>query len=349
MFVSKVFQDSIPVKPVYDSVPDKKPIQDTLISIETDTLREIPASDTISNNVQPSLSEPITPSATVAIQPKEDVPPIKAKDSIPSEYRYEPAYHTIYNIPVRKIRPGKDSTFNGQTMQQSAKVIEPVYRSKNMEGISVQWFNLTLYAIVILSYIWLQFFNKKYVIEFLKSTFNFQLGSKLYRDRNLLIKRILFVLNLIYYISISLFALQTIEYYQIQLHSSRILSFILIAGIITGIVQLKRLILIMTGKLFLVDTILHEYIFNTHLVNKITGLALIPVTVFITYLELGITHLLVFFGLSIIILSTILKFIKGLKIILRYNLYLYNIILYLCTLEILPIFIGIRIFVNISL
>lgn len=272
----------------------------------------------------------------------------KPKDTLQTLYDVDADQSFINNIPVRKIRPVQN-LFNKSYLGQHQEItIREIPRNQKTRNIHTNWFSILLYIAVILCYIWLQFFNKKYIYDFIRSTFNFQLGQKIFRDRNILIKRILFILNLIFYLIFAQFIIQALNHFYVPVHTSQVLSFIIVLAGLFGLIQIKRLVLHLTGKLFLTDTILQEYAFNSHLVNKTYGLVLLPITILITYLELNIDHILIIAGITLLLLATLLKYMKGLKIILRHNVKSYHIILYLCTLEILPILIGIRFFVYIS-
>ena len=90
-----------------------------------------------------------------------------------------------------------------------------------------------------------------------------------------------------------------------------------------------------TGWLWNEKKSIGEYLFQTNLFNKYIGLGFLLLSTVLIYSPLNI-NIIVYFAFGIIGLSSIFQLIRGVIIGLESGLKLYFIILYLCTLEILP-------------
>jgi hypothetical protein len=86
-----------------------------------------------------------------------------------------------------------------------------------------------------------------------------------------------------------------------------------------------------------------EYIHNTLVINKGTGIVLFPIVITARYFPFPLISLVLVAGLCILILGVIWKSIRAYQIIRRKNVVLFYLILYLCTLEFLPLLIGYKV------
>ncbi|HES59549.1 MAG TPA: DUF4271 domain-containing protein, partial [Caldithrix sp.] len=100
------------------------------------------------------------------------------------------------------------------------------------------------------------------------------------------------------------------------------------------------------GYLFKAESIISEYVHNNFIINKSMGIALIPVSVAIGYMPAIFTGTLLVAGLLILGLGNVFKAIRGYQIIIRKDVFFFYMILYLCTLEILPLLLGYKVFIS---
>jgi hypothetical protein len=253
----------------------------------------------------------------------------------------EPAW--IKKEPVGKLQlPLKQSSEKHAFGIQN---LVPRERYSNVEDVWVSG----VFILIASAAIWLQLFNKKYLELFFRSTTNFQLGNKLFRDHNTLINRISIVLNLIFTLSISFFILMVIERRtNFEIHPSSGISFLVILGLVAGILLTRFIILKLIGGLFHAQSITNEYLFNLLLTYKIVGVVLIPVIVAQYFIQSAYAELFTYAGFGILTIGLIIRVLKGLRIILRSNIFLFYIVLYLCVLEILPLLVVLKSIINVG-
>ena len=120
--------------------------------------------------------------------------------------------------------------------------------------------------------------------------------------------------------------------------SSGILKYLIIfAGVIVYF-GLKQGLYSVQGKMAEANAETQEVLYNMNLFNRILGVVLIPVTLILAFSRLPNPEILVGIGGIMVLLCYILLVLRGLKILLRKDFPIFYLILYLCTLEILPLF-----------
>jgi hypothetical protein len=93
---------------------------------------------------------------------------------------------------------------------------------------------------------------------------------------------------------------------------------------------------------------INEYLHNVYVYNKILGIFLLPITFAAFYTSDNMAEILLIAAILFYIFSLIFKIIRGFQIIIKNDVFIFYSILYLCTLEILPIIIGIKIFKSLA-
>ena len=89
----------------------------------------------------------------------------------------------------------------------------------------------------------------------------------------------------------------------------------------------------------------NEYTFTIFLVNQMAGIAFIPVIIFIAYGNSFLAHAFIHIGIFLMILAFAVRLWKGTVAALSGSgTTLFYLFLYLCTLEILPLLIGLKLF-----
>jgi len=147
-------------------------------------------------------------------------------------------------------------------------------------------------------------------------------------------------LNLIFLITFSLFL--SLSYLIIN-HSTlspfNIFSYTFV--LITGYLVAKFLLFKFSKWLFEVNEAIEDYLFQVNLFNKYFGVVLIFLNTLILYSSID-PLLLIKFGFSIWVVFYAIQLIRGFSIGFHHNKKWYFIILYLCSLEILPVLILLK-------
>jgi len=208
------------------------------------------------------------------------------------------------------------------------------------------WF-LAIFLLITLLFIWIRIFYGKFFSMLGNALLSFQISAKLFREKNALHRRVSIVLDFIYLVVLSVFVFELARYFDILNSAmSRFNQYMLILNILMLYTLLRVFLLKLTAFLFLSRSLFSEYIHNTFVVNKGMGIALFPVVITIHYFPPALSALLVFTGIVIVGAAFIFKSIRAYQIIKRKDVLFFYLILYLCTLEILPLLLGYKVIIS---
>ena len=190
-------------------------------------------------------------------------------------------------------------------------------------------------ALVLLATVRL-FFNK-YLNQLFHAVTNYSTSLRLFRERSVSLTHASFRLDLIFYFVFSIFVFQLFDHYQVAFQQPDFVTYLFILGIVTGYFALKRVVYFFTAILSESTSETSEFLYNMNIHNRVLGLFLIPVTLIIAFSSLQNPQMVVFTGLLICGGFYVLLLIRGAKILMTKHFSIFYLILYLCTLEILPL------------
>jgi hypothetical protein len=169
------------------------------------------------------------------------------------------------------------------------------------------------------------------------------------RDENIFIQRASIYLSIVFNVIAALLLYLVSMHYNWSLGGigtgfSRFLFFLIL---IASAYAFKFLILKACGWLFEQEREMATYIFNIFLINNILGIVLLPFICLIAYNETISASWLIFIPLILIILAFGWRIFRGVQIGLATSSFSPRyLFLYLCTLEIAPLMVLIRIIVQ---
>ena len=194
---------------------------------------------------------------------------------------------------------------------------------------------------------WLKLFYNKFLDQMMQSVVNYQLSTKLLRDQNIFSSRVAFALNINFIVVGAAFIYLIFKYFQISpLSLNDFLSYLAYAGTITGLLIRRFTISHFIGHVFSKHYEFREYLHQLLLIYKSLGIYLLVLVIGIAYIREDLRIYLVYLSGLLIIAAFILRLAKGFKIILYKDISIYYLILYLCTLEILPFLIFYKFFAS---
>ena len=193
---------------------------------------------------------------------------------------------------------------------------------------------------------WLKLFYNKFLDQTVQSIGNFQLSTKLLRDQNIFSRRVAFALNVNFVVIGATYVYLISEFFHIQLFPLKgILSFLAFAGILSGLLILRYIVSRTIGHIFQMQSPFREYLHQLLLIYKTLGIALLVMVIGIAYIRQDLRIYLVLLSGLLLLSALILRIAKGLKVVLvSKDVLIFYLILYLCTLEFLPILILYRLF-----
>lgn len=199
----------------------------------------------------------------------------------------------------------------------------------------------TLY-VVLLSFLTITLLRMAYA-RFLEPILNAVLSHRetihLYTNRNSITQNTSIILQFLFLLNGSFFLFLTGSYLGIM---PDIPDFYILISLLAGLFflyQLKYLFLYLLGFFFDQLKAFTEYIHSISVFNKVLGLLLIPVTAGLTIMSEHFAAYFIYTGVSVIVLSYLIRITRGAKIILDNGFSVFYMFLYLCALEILPLLI----------
>ena len=182
----------------------------------------------------------------------------------------------------------------------------------------------------------------------MKAFLNFNLSTQIVRDENIFFQRISIYLNIVFNLVAALFIyLLSVQYHwRLEGLDNGFFRFIFFVIIVGATYAMKFLVLKICGWLFEQEKEMSMYVFNIFLINNILGIALLPFICIFAFIGLHYYASLYLLPFLLIGLAFCLRIFRGIQIgfgAASFSpLYLF---LYLCTLEIAPLIVLIRIIV----
>lgn len=243
---------------------------------------------------------------------------------------------TTYQKPVEFT----ESLFSPHLL--STKKIEPIPKVAMEQNWIVYVFVLILFLAAILRV----FYQKKFTL-FINAFISRRFSNQILREENALTQSTSILLSAIFFISASLFFYLVSKYFHQNISGySEWQSFLLILLACVGFYFLKLFINKVGGYIFKTYKETEEYIFNQFLVLQILGLLLIIWSILLKFSTNINKEIFIYAGFSTLLLGFIIRMVKSFGIV---NMNTYSpvyIFLYLCTLEILPLIIIVKLIIR---
>jgi len=181
---------------------------------------------------------------------------------------------------------------------------------------------------------------KKILDQVVNAMINFQLAEKILREKNILARRAYFMLNLNYILMFSLLILLVLISINFNITHKYYTDYLIIFSGVSILILIRLAIIYLNGQLFQMASATSEYIHIVFLINKNLGIILLPIIFTSIYTPTGLSKILLAIALGLVFLAMLLKIIRGFQIIMKNRVLLFYSILYLCTLELLPLVLG---------
>lgn len=252
---------------------------------------------------------------------------------VPNFLNYIPKYD---QPEVNKETPVYTETIT--PIEQDPQMIVPVTRHMQSGG----WF-LFILLFLFATLGWFKYNFNRYLGQVLNGTVSYQVSQRLYRDQNVLFLRVSGMLNIFFILTTAVFLYQVAQYFNLINYAINGVWIYLIIVLAFGtLFFLRQVSLRFIGFLFDKNEAFSEYLHNTQLYNKSMALLLLPLILGAAYMPVHLQTIFIFTGITLSIMLFILKIFRGSQIIIRNDVLILYWILYLCTLEILPLIIIYR-------
>lgn len=269
------------------------------------------------------------------------VPPLKANDTINRDFfpvlqKQNSLKKLIFQddvnlIPIPPIQPERLVLLTEEPVKP-----EIILPERKIERSSPDWqMGIFIFALILLGTV--RLFFVKYLGQLLSSTVNYITASRMFRERSLSLVHASFRLDIMFYVVLSLFIFHSLQVFHVKLHPVGIVSYVFILGGLIAYFGLKRVAYYIQGSISRTVQETLEFLFNMNIYNRTLGLFLLPVTLIVAFTPLSRPELVIFTGMSMVCVFYLLLIFRGVKILMRKHFSIFYMILYLCTLEILPL------------
>ncbi len=185
---------------------------------------------------------------------------------------------------------------------------------------------------------WIKFHFGKNLVQSVTSFFNYQQACRMLDERRESDRHAALYANILSNINMGIFLTLSLPFFGITLpwgsYGLSILFFALIIGILY---VFKSGIWKMLGNIFMAQDFSQEYVYNMYLYTRNVGLFIFPFILAIPFVADGAVPFLIYSVVSVVCLFYLIRLFRIFQIIRAQNIAGSYFILYLCTLEILPL------------
>ena len=194
---------------------------------------------------------------------------------------------------------------------------------------------------------WLRVFNSKNLINNFTALINYQLTTKLYNENNIIQRRASALLHSIYFFSGGLYLFLIFNHFQWHpAHLSGFILFLCLTGFLILLFLIRIFLMKLTGFIFVRKELFSTYLFHYYLTNKVLGLIFIPLTIAIAYTSGVLPEIIIYISFFIVLSAYILRLLRTFLFVLKNEILLFYLILYLCAVEILPFLVILKVILS---
>jgi hypothetical protein len=248
------------------------------------------------------------------------------------------------NFPMLRQKSfNKDSSLCISMFYQKGKSNSDFQIKARMQfGLEWMFFSLLICYIIVTI---LTFKNNKRIFQLFKAFFVPHFTNQLIREGNIIREFFMYPILLTYFISLSLListALNHFLHYNVNLSQFLLLSLFVMLFYIFKVLLVKFL-----GWVFQTTKETLEYLTNYMIFSFVAGVFLFPLVFFLIFSSPFISIISLYVIIIVLIIIFGYQTTRGLMIGLSSNRYsLYYLFLYLCTVEILPLCISVKLLIN---
>ncbi len=246
--------------------------------------------------------------------------------------QFKTVYISDFNYQKELIQP-----LPYDSLYTVLKKVEVVYPGKKVLRSNPDW----LVGVLLISFLLfasVRLIFNKYLSQLIQSTINYSTFTRTFRERYFNLFHASFRLDLVFSLILALFGYQSFNIFKISLGAARTYyTYLICLGIVFGYFLIKKTIYHIIGILTESKTEVQEYLFSITVYNRVLGLFLMPVTATIAFIPLANAEPMLYAGLAVIAIFYLMSLFRGAKIFLKKHFSISYLILYLCTLEFLPL------------
>ena len=199
------------------------------------------------------------------------------------------------------------------------------------------WLFMYLFVLLVF-FAWIRLYYRKILTQTVQASTNFQVASRMFQANSQLQNQLDKVLYVLYFLSLAFLlfiAEERMDIIPYDLNGGLLylFNFTLLVGMFFG----RMVLLNLAGFLFNQLKIFKEYLYNTFIFNKLMGLAILPLLLFVVYTTGVLQEVIFWVTLTIATVVILMKVIRGVVFSFKKEISLFYMFLYLCALEIAPL------------
>ncbi|HEY3372217.1 MAG TPA: DUF4271 domain-containing protein [Prolixibacteraceae bacterium] len=250
----------------------------------------------------------------------------------PEYSQFRKPYDNFYDYQKHLLQP-----LPYDSLHTVLKNVEVVFPGKKLTRNNPDW----LVGVLVLAFFLfatVRLIFNKYLSQLAQATINYSTFTRVFREKYFNFFHASFRLDVVFNLIMSLFGYQFLSNYKVNFGiRNSFYVYLICLGIVIGYFIVKKVLYFLVGIMTESRREVKEYLFSITVFNRVLGLFLLPVTAIIAFVPLYQPELLLFSGLGIILIFYLLSLARGVKIFLRKHFSISYLILYLCTLEFLPL------------
>ena len=217
------------------------------------------------------------------------------------------------------------------------QVEESMEIMQRSQTLTPTWFFIYLFLLLVF-FAWIRLYYGNILTQTIQASTNFQVATRMFKDNSLLQIQLDNILYAFYFLNIA-FLLYLVEGrfqiypYELQGGSLYFFNLAFMVGIFFG----RIVFVILTGFLFNRLNIFREYLYNTFIFNKLIGMTILPVLLFVVYTTGMLQEVFIWLAMAIVTLVVFMRLIRGLVFSFKKYVSIFYMFLYLCALEIIPL------------
>ena len=244
----------------------------------------------------------------------------------------------------RQLNPFVTGDYHSGSLRSSDSYIS---RNLNSYGIGDWYFVIIVGILVFIA--WIRVAYPKYITTLFISSYSFQTASKTYQEKSIIHRRVGYLFDILYFLSGALFLLQLYHFYDKDfLNSDNFGIFAISFAFLAALVMIRVLIMTLIGHIFNRFELFKSFLYHYYIFTKVIGIILLPFMAALPYTRGAIHNMLLYSALTLVALIIFLRAVRIIMFVRKNVLLLFYLILYLCTVELLPLTVIIKVILSLT-
>ncbi|MGE0089848.1 MAG: DUF4271 domain-containing protein [Bacteroidales bacterium] len=261
--------------------------------------------------------------------------------------------NVLYNIPAHKqdlkAKSSEVFIFTEKNNNNQSLIQQPLgIKARDDSSTIFDWVTgFIIISVILLG--WIRLFYTKYFQIIIRSAVSYQDSNALFREKNSISEKVIFLLALLFIFVVSIFSLQIARFYDIDLNNNNFLIlFLIVFGSLVGLFIFRYVSANLIGNLFDKQKIFSEYLHNVNIYAINTGIFLLPIVIFLQFIAFDFLKIIVYGGIVGIGLLYFIQLLRSFQIIIKKNISIFYMILYLCAFEFAPFLIVYKLLLSLD-